>query len=452
MVLVSSWRQFRVNFACSFLVEVFSDNRAHNQGINIKMRTNFSSFITVRQPDNRPPGHITLTTTESPQLIPNEMDESITAKKTPDTSVGKPIYLAAEKTPGTTVNTSVPHKSSRERGSLQDPPPEYFTPIPGGARDEGISQERSESLANFYNEIIETVRSTTHAAVLEATQNIAKSTSEEEAARHGKVISDAIEATACNAARRGVSEAIQEHPICEVCKRFYYEGRGPKHPQHDPQDRLFKCINWPCKKWYHVGCLNIKYEMKETYMCMGRFAPCVKTVRKHIQQRVVEEEPGTHQIQRPSITLTVPTNSPAQTHTTIPGQHAVPAQRTVPVYRPILAQPTTPAQPPYHQYSRSTLVPARIAATKGFKKCRGDGKCAKFTHEGNLPAKCDFADCSLKQLCSHCKNNNEDPKGAVHEDKWFCTDYCCKQYLAQVGGDEMAVKEEGADMEMGEGV
>lgn len=367
------------------------------------------------------------------------MAKPVPTKQISDAIVDQAFHLAAEKDSDTTVKTPPPTIAPREREKVQNPPPQFFTAISGGAEDQGVSQERSEALADFYNGIIETVRSTTHAAVLQATQNINKTTTEEEKTRHGQVMIDGIEAAACNAARKGVSEAIQEHPTCEVCKRYYYEGRGPKHPQHDPQDRLFKCINWPCKKWYHVGCLNIKYEMKDTYMCMGRFAPCSNIIRPQTQL-VVKTEAATLRSQIPGITVTAPENYTNQTDTTISGRHAVPAKQAIQA-RPIT--PTQHANPAKYKAavqhtnkSNSSLFPhgyvgpsGRPNATKGWKRCRGDGKCNKNTHEGNLPARCDFDKCTLKSLCSACKNNSSDPKGVVDGDNWFCSAECREKCL-----------------------
>ncbi|TLD27440.1 hypothetical protein E2P81_ATG10728 [Venturia nashicola] len=389
------------------------------------------------------------------------MDQRDQPGKPSNVAAGKPIFLTAkEKQDAATAITYSPWKSSRERDNLQNAPPQYFITTSGGAEDQGISQERSEALASFYNDIVETVRSTSHAAVLKATKKIVNSTSKEEAARHGRVMSVAIEAAACNAARRGVSEALQEHPTCEICKRYYYESRGPKHPQYDPQDRLFKCINWPCKKWYHVGCLNIKYEMKDTYMCMGRFAPCVKIVRRQTNPAVITETP-IRRDQFASTTLTTPRLLPLMATATTMAPRPFRAGSTLPPYTTQVAATTMSTQPcaellaphqneqtiptkrPYHQYAASLGVPARIPATKGFKKCRGDGKCMKFTHVGNLPTKCEWGECKLKPLCRSCKDNS----GAVEGEKWFCTRECRENYLAKFGETEERTGEEGKEGE-----
>ncbi|RDI78880.1 hypothetical protein Vi05172_g11202 [Venturia inaequalis] len=358
------------------------------------------------------------------------MGQPVSLESPSKVAVSKPIYLTAKSTPDTTFTAPLLPTMSRERDTLSNPLTQYFTATPGGAQDQGISQERSEALADFYNDIIETVRSTSHAAVLKATQKIAKSSTKEEAARHGRVMTDAIETAACNAARRGISEALQEHPTCEICKSYYFEGRGPKHARYDPQDRLFKCVKWPCKKWYHVGCLNIKYEMRDTYICIGRFAPCVATIRQQTYPGTKTDEPLLRN-QTPGIILTGPEYSTTQALATIPLRHAVQVpHNTKPAQQPTPAHLSIPARRSYGISGSS----ARTKATKGMKRCRGDGKCMRFCYDGNPAVPCAFTACTLKQLCTSCKNHATEPKGAVYRDEWFCTVECRERCLAGLGG------------------
>lgn len=449
MDLVILWRLFRAKFACSlfFVPYVFATTK-NIIAVDVKAKKKLPIASNISQPPPNSPSFQPPTAEQIYHHRYSTMDKPLAAKETPGTTIGKPVYLTSKRNPDTTVITFSPRKASRERDNLQMPPSQYFTTKLGGAEDQGISQERSEALANFYNDIIGTIRSTTHAAVLKATQKIAKSTSKEEAHHHGQVMTDAIEAAACNAARRGVSEALQEHPTCEVCKRYYYEGRGPKHPQHDPQDRLFKCVKWPCKKWYHVGCMNIKYEMKDTYMCLGKFAPCVETVARkqtttpfintaavyprnqipntnltNSHGKLPQSAPATIMAPPPirtasSLSARQPTTTKTQTSTTTPFP-------TQPFHPSLLYPHQTNRPPPPQNPTPSSTAPIRMAATKGFQKCRGDGLCAKFTHAGNLPARCVLDGCGFKPLCSACR---ESGRGVRDGERWFCCEECWEMY------------------------
>ncbi|KAE9979452.1 hypothetical protein EG328_000864 [Venturia inaequalis] len=394
--------------------KVFSDHWTQNQ---LPVKINGKTFHPQHH-DSQTPTNTTHITFSSLRPTSNEMGQPVSLESPSKVAVSKPVYLTAKSTPDTTFTTPLLPTMSRERAILSNPLPQYFTATPGGAQDQGISQERSEALADFYNQYSKPPK------------KIAKSSTKEEAARHGRVMTDAIEAAACNAARRGISEALQEHPTCEICKSYYYESRGPKHALYDPQDRLFKCVKWPCKKWYHVGCLNIKYEMRDTYICIGRFAPCVATIRQQTYPGTKTDEPLLRN-QTPGIILTGPEYSTTQALATIPLRHAVQVpHNTKPAQQPTPAHLAIPARRSYGIPGSS----ARTKATKGMKRCRGDGKCMRFCYDGNPAVPCAFAACTLKQLCTSCKNHATEPKGAVHGNEWFCTVECRERCLAGGGG------------------